>query len=195
VGAGTVEFLLTDDAAFYFLEMNTRLQVEHPVTEAVTGRDLVADQLRIAAGQPLSVAQDEIRFTGHAIEARIYAEDPENGFLPATGRVVDLRWPSAEGIRVDAGIRASDLVSDRYDPLLAGHRPRTGRARAELRDAWRHRHLASPTSVSAGSSSSRLHEGNGPIPRPPDAAPSPDAAWDAAAAPAAQAPIRGWRWL
>ncbi len=119
VGVGTAEFLVTDDGEFFFLEMNTRLQVEHPVTEGVTGRDLVADQLRIAAGDHLGIDQAAIRITGHAIEARVYAEDPENGFLPATGRVVDLRWPSGEGIRVDAGVDAGDLVSDRYDPLLA----------------------------------------------------------------------------
>ncbi len=116
-GAGTVEFLLDDAGDFHFLEMNTRLQVEHPVTEAVTGRDLVADQLRIAAGEPLGVEQAQVRFAGHAIEARLYAEDPAAGFLPATGRVVGLRWPA--GVRVDTGIREGDEVLDRYDPLLA----------------------------------------------------------------------------
>jgi acetyl/propionyl-CoA carboxylase alpha subunit len=118
VGAGTIEFLLTDDRQFHFLEMNTRLQVEHPITEAVTDRDLVEDQLRIAAGERLGFDQASVRVRGHAIEARLYAEDPEHGFLPATGRVIELRWPSGEGIRVDAGIAPGDLVTDRYDPLL-----------------------------------------------------------------------------
>jgi excisionase family DNA binding protein len=138
VGVGTAEFLVTDDGEFLFLEMNTRLQVEHPVTEGVTGRDLVADQLRIAAGDHLGVDQAAIRISGHAIEARVYAEDPENGFLPATGRVVELRWPSGEGIRVDAGIDAGDLVSDRYDPLLAkviAHGPTRAEALRRLRGA------------------------------------------------------------
>ncbi|MDQ6681821.1 MAG: ATP-grasp domain-containing protein [Chloroflexota bacterium] len=117
VGAGTVEFLVDDDGSFFFLEMNTRLQVEHPVTEAVTGRDLVADQLRIAAGEPLGLSQAEVFISGHAIEARLYAEDAEAGFLPATGRIADLHWPS--GVRVDAGIRPGQLVGDRYDPMLA----------------------------------------------------------------------------
>jgi 3-methylcrotonyl-CoA carboxylase alpha subunit len=117
VGAGTVEFLLDDDGRFWFLEMNTRLQVEHPVTEALTGRDLVADQLRIAGGQPLGFAQEQVTLSGHAVEARLYAEDPDAGFLPATGRVARLRWPA--GVRIDTGLREGDEVTDRYDPLLA----------------------------------------------------------------------------
>jgi acetyl-CoA/propionyl-CoA carboxylase biotin carboxyl carrier protein len=117
VSAGTVEFLLTDTGDFYFLEMNTRLQVEHPVTEAVTGRDLVADQLQIAEGTPLGLPAAYRRLTGHAIEARLYAEDPEHGFLPATGPLVGVDWP--DGVRVDTGVRPGDEVSDRFDPMLA----------------------------------------------------------------------------
>jgi 3-methylcrotonyl-CoA carboxylase alpha subunit len=121
VGAGTAEFLLADDGAFVFLEMNARLQVEHPVTEAVTGIDLVAAQLRIAGGETLWLTQTDVRMTGHAIEGRLYAEDPWNGFLPAVGRIVAVRWPSDEqpGIRVDAGVGTGDEVGTRYDPLLA----------------------------------------------------------------------------
>jgi 3-methylcrotonyl-CoA carboxylase alpha subunit len=117
VGAGTVEFLVDDGGLFFFLEMNARLQVEHPVTEAVTGRDLVADQLRIAAGEPLGFGQRDVRIQGHAVEARLYAEDPEAGFLPASGRILRLQWP--DGVRVDTAIREGDAISDRYDPMLA----------------------------------------------------------------------------
>jgi acetyl/propionyl-CoA carboxylase alpha subunit len=136
VGAGTVEFLLTDDGSYFFLEMNTRLQVEHPVTEAVVGRDLVQDQLRIAQGQALAIGQAAVRLSGHAIEARIYAEDPEGGFLPATGRIVDLRWPEGVGIRVDTGLRIGEPVSERYDPLL-GKVIAHGRTRQEALDRLR----------------------------------------------------------
>ena len=117
--AGTVEMLLTDAGEFFFLEMNTRLQVEHPVTEAVTGRDLVEDQLRIAAGEPLDALglSSPPRLRGHAIEARIYAEDPESGFLPATGRLARVAWP--QDVRVDTGVHEGDEVTDRYDPMLA----------------------------------------------------------------------------
>ena len=118
-GAGTCEFLLDDRGDFTFLEMNTRLQVEHPVTELITGRDLVADQLRIAAGELLGLAQDDVVFDGHAIEVRLYAEDAEAGFLPATGPVERLRWPTGDGIRVDAGIVEGDEVTGRFDPMLA----------------------------------------------------------------------------
>ena len=117
--AGTCEFLLADDGSIVFLEMNTRLQVEHPVTELVTGRDLVADQIRIAAGEPLGFGQRDVRPSGHAVEVRLYAEDPEAGYLPATGRIVELRWPSDEGIRVDAGVAEGDVVGGRFDPMLA----------------------------------------------------------------------------
>ncbi len=147
VSAGTCEFLLTDRGEVFFLEMNTRLQVEHPVTELVTGRDLVADQLRIAAGDPLGFTQAEVdaaraaaghapraaaghasqatagrasqATAGHAVEVRLYAEDAEGGFLPATGRVEKLRWPAGEGIRIDAGIDEGEEIGGRYDPMLA----------------------------------------------------------------------------
>jgi acetyl-CoA/propionyl-CoA carboxylase biotin carboxyl carrier protein len=119
VGAGTAEFLLDESGAFYFLEVNARLQVEHPVTEAITGRDLVADQLRIAAGEPLGFDQADVRFHGHAVEARIYAEDPWSGFLPSVGHVLRAEWPAGPGIRVDAGTGAGDEIGTRYDPMLA----------------------------------------------------------------------------
>jgi acetyl-CoA/propionyl-CoA carboxylase biotin carboxyl carrier protein len=136
VSAGTVEFLVADASDFYFSEMNTRLQVEHPVSEAVTGRDIVADQLRIAAGEALGVDQADVRWSGHAIEARLYAEDPDAGFLPATGRLLRLRWPT--GVRVETGVREGDVVSDRYDPLIAkliAHGPTRTEALARLRAA------------------------------------------------------------
>jgi excisionase family DNA binding protein len=117
--AGTVEFLLDERRNFYFLEVNARLQVEHPVTEAVTGRDLVADQLRIAAGEPLGFSQADVTWTGHAIEARIYAEDPWNDFLPTAGDLEAVEWPNGAGIRVDAGVGAGERVGTRYDPMLA----------------------------------------------------------------------------
>ncbi|MGY1737397.1 acetyl/propionyl/methylcrotonyl-CoA carboxylase subunit alpha [Geodermatophilus sp. SYSU D00684] len=118
-GAGTVEFIVSADRPdeFFFMEMNTRLQVEHPVTELVTGLDLVEQQLRVAAGEPLSFAQDDVALTGWAVEARVYAEDPARGFLPTGGRVLALAEP--EGARVDSGIAAGTLVGSDYDPMLA----------------------------------------------------------------------------
>jgi geranyl-CoA carboxylase alpha subunit len=117
--AGTVELLVGDDGAFYFLEMNTRLQVEHPVTEMITGIDLVALQIRIAAGEPLGLLQEDVRFSGHAIEARLYAEAPHANFLPQSGKLAAWRAPSAAGIRVDHGLVCGQVVSPCYDPLLA----------------------------------------------------------------------------
>ena len=117
--AGTIEFLLDDDQNFYFLEMNTRLQVEHPVTELVTGYDLVHLQIRIAQGEPLPFAQKDVRLRGHAIECRVYAEDPANGFMPSPGRITRLLQPGGPGIREDCGIYEGWVVPMDYDPMLS----------------------------------------------------------------------------
>jgi len=117
--AGTVEFILAPTGEFYFIEVNTRLQVEHPVTEMITGLDLVRLQIEIAEGRPLPFTQADLKTTGHAIEARLYAEDPANDFLPSTGRIYDLQLPVIEGLRIDAGIEAGMEVGIHYDPMLA----------------------------------------------------------------------------
>jgi 3-methylcrotonyl-CoA carboxylase alpha subunit len=120
VGAGTVEFIATQDGNFYFMEMNTRLQVEHPVTEMITGLDLVEWQLRVASGEPLPLTQDQLSIDGHAIEARIYAEDPDKGFLPSTGRLVHLAPPAqSDYVRVDTGVEQGDEITSYYDPMIA----------------------------------------------------------------------------
>jgi 3-methylcrotonyl-CoA carboxylase alpha subunit len=119
VGAGTVEFILADNGEFHFLEMNTRLQVEHPITECVTGIDLVAEQIRIAEGLPLSFDAASLSTSGAAVECRIYAEDPEKGFLPANGTLLDWHLPALEGIRIDSGVETGSEISIHYDPMLA----------------------------------------------------------------------------
>lgn len=140
-GAGTVEFIVGADRCYHFLEMNTRLQVEHPVTEMITGFDLVEWQLRVAAGEPLPVRQEEVAFRGHAIEARLYAEDPYQGFRPQTGRILYWKPEQAagmDGVRIDDGIVEGNLVSPFYDPMLAkviAHGRDRGEAIARLRQA------------------------------------------------------------
>ena len=144
VSAGTVEFLY-DGREFYFMEMNTRLQVEHTVTEAVTGLDLVEWQLRVAAREHLPLAQHEVRLTGHAIEARVNAEDPTRGFLPSAGRLALLEWPVMESVRVDAGFGTGDTVPDNYDSLLGkviAWAPTRDQAAARLATALTHTYCA-----------------------------------------------------
>jgi excisionase family DNA binding protein len=210
VSAGTCEFLLDDRGAFWFLEMNTRLQVEHPVTELVTGRDLVADQLRIAAGEPLGFSQADVRADGHAVEVRLYAEDADAGFLPATGRVERLRWPEGRGIRVDAGIDEGDVVGGRFDPMLAkivAH----GRDRAEAFDRLTQaldgtvvlglvtnlrflRWLVRQPVVREGQARIDTLERIWPPEDASERAAAPEAAWSAAALALADSPARdGWR--
>ncbi len=139
VGAGTVEFIAHPDGRFYFMEMNTRLQVEHPVTEMITGVDLVEWQLRVAAGEPLPKTQAQLQWAGHALEARIYAEDPDRGFLPSTGTLVHLAPPpESASVRVDTGVEQGDAITPFYDPMIAKlivHAGDRAGALARMRDA------------------------------------------------------------
>jgi 3-methylcrotonyl-CoA carboxylase alpha subunit len=150
VNAGTVEFIVAPSGEFYFMEINTRLQVEHPVTEMVTGLDLVEWQLRVAAGEALPLAQDRIRQDGHAIEVRLYAEDPEAGFLPGSGRLERLRLPQPDAhVRIDSGVVTGDTVSIFYDPMIAKlivHGADRPAALARLRDALAQCEISGPKS-------------------------------------------------
>ncbi|HVZ54427.1 MAG TPA: biotin carboxylase N-terminal domain-containing protein [Pseudolabrys sp.] len=157
VGAGTIEFIADGagglkEGGFWFMEMNTRLQVEHPVTEAVTGLDLVEWQFRIAAGERLPLKQDQVRLNGHAVEARLYAEDPERGFLPSTGRLIALQFPVQDGLRVDSGVEQGDAVTPFYDPMIAkliAHEPTRAAALDRLADALEQTVVAGPRSNAA----------------------------------------------
>ena len=144
-GAGTVEFVAAPDGEFYFMEMNTRLQVEHPVTEMITGLDLVEWQLRIAAGEPLPLTQEQLAMRGHAIEARIYAEDPVRDFLPSIGRLEYLKTPvQSAQVRVDTGVREGDEITPFYDPMIAKlivHAPTRAEAIARMREALEAYHV------------------------------------------------------
>jgi 3-methylcrotonyl-CoA carboxylase alpha subunit len=153
-GAGTIEFIADGSAglkagAFWFMEMNTRLQVEHPVTEAITGLDLVEWQFRIAGGEKLPLTQAQVPLNGHAVEARLYAEDPERGFLPSTGRLLALELPVGEGIRVDSGVKKGSEITPFYDPLIAkviAHGASRGEALDRLTTALDHTIVAGPRS-------------------------------------------------
>ncbi|QQD18582.1 ATP-grasp domain-containing protein [Spongiibacter nanhainus] len=136
--AGTVEFLYTPEGEFFFLEMNTRIQVEHPVTEMIYGVDIVAEQIRVAMGEGLTFTQDDLKPSGHAIECRICAEDPFNNFMPETGKVLYLNEPSGDGIRVDSGLHIGQVIGSSFDPMLAKiivHAPSRSEAIGRLRDA------------------------------------------------------------
>ena len=150
--AGTVEMIADAQGGFYFLEMNTRLQVEHPVTELVTGIDIVEQQVRIAAGEPLAIRQEDVRMGGHAIECRVYAEDADAGFLPATGRLARVRFPGGEGIRVDSGVLEGGEISSAFDPMIAkvcAHADSRAEAIHRLRSALRETVLLGVTTNTA----------------------------------------------
>ena len=137
-GAGTVEFLLEDNKHFYFLEMNTRLQVEHPVTEMITGVDLVEQQIRVARGEKLAFSQEDLSINGHAVELRVYAEDPMDNFLPSVGKLVVYSRPSGDGVRVDDGFESGMDIPIYYDPMIAKlitYGPTRGAAIAKMKQA------------------------------------------------------------
>jgi len=185
VGAGTVEFLVDAKRNFYFLEMNTRLQVEHPVTELCTGLDLVRMQIEVAQGMPLTITQDKVERRGHAIEARIYAEDPARGFLPSPGKITYLRVPGGPGVRDDSGVYAGWVVPQHYDPLIsklvawaptrAGAIERLGRALGDytvhgitVNVAWLSAALAHPAFRSGDYDTGFCERYAGDLARPPD---------------------------